>query len=46
MTILVVGDRSKIEGPLRSIPFVKNIRLLDQEGNPLPEPVAPRPVAK
>jgi zinc protease len=46
MTILVVGDRSKIDGPLRSIPFVKSILLLDKEGNPLPEPAAPKSVAK
>ena len=40
MTILVVGDRSKIEGPLRSLPFVKSIRFLDTEGNPMPESAA------
>ena len=37
MTILVVGDRSRIEAPLRSLPFVKTIRLLDVQGSPLPE---------
>jgi zinc protease len=43
MTILVVGDRSKIEGPLKSLPFVKSIRLLDVQGNPLQAPVASTP---
>ena len=37
LTILVVGDRSKIEAALRSIPLVKSIRLLDSQGDPLPE---------
>jgi zinc protease len=37
MTILVVGDRAKVEGPLKSLPFVKEIRRLDAEGNPLPD---------
>ena len=41
MTILVVGDRSQIEGPLKTLPFVKAIRRLDAEGNPLPD-AAPR----
>ena len=36
MTILVVGDRAKIEGPLKSLPFVKAIQLLDVDGNPIP----------
>ena len=45
MTILVVGDRSKIEGPLKSIPFVKSIRLLDAQGNPLPGQAVPKSVA-
>jgi zinc protease len=43
MTIMVVGDRSKIEGPLKSPPFVSSIRLLDARGNQLPEPVSPKP---
>jgi len=43
MTILVVGDRLRIEGQLKSLPFVKSIRLLDVRGNPLPEPVSPKP---
>ena len=46
MTILVVGDRSKIEGPLKSIPFVKNICLLDEEGKPLLEMSAPKSIVK
>ena len=44
MTILVVGDRAWIEAPLRSLPFVRTIRLLDTGGNPLPNPPAPIPV--
>jgi zinc protease len=43
MTILVVGDRSQIEGQLKRLPFVSSIRLLDARGNPLPEPVSPKP---
>jgi zinc protease len=35
MSILIVGDQSKIEKPLRSLPFVKAIELLDNEGGPL-----------
>jgi zinc protease len=37
MTVLVVGDKSKVEGPLSSLPFGKTIHLLDAEGNPLGE---------
>jgi zinc protease len=43
MTILIVGDRSWIEEPLRTLPFVKTIRLLDREGKPLPRAVAWKP---
>jgi zinc protease len=35
-TILVVGDRARIEAPLKTLPFVKSIRLLDPQGDPLP----------
>ncbi len=35
-TILVVGDRARIEAPLKTLPFVKSIRLLDPHGEPLP----------
>ena len=42
LTILVVGDRSKIEGQLKDIPFVKGIRILDGQGNPLPDPAPPQ----
>ena len=35
MSILVVGDRSQIEGPLKSLPFVPAIQRLDTEGNAL-----------
>jgi zinc protease len=34
LTILVVGDRAKIEPGLKSLDFGKNIQLLDPEGNP------------
>jgi zinc protease len=37
MTVLVVGDKSQVEGPLRSLPFGKTIHLLDAEGNPIGE---------
>lgn len=37
MTTLVVGDRGWIEASLRALPFVKRIRLLDSQGNPLPD---------
>jgi zinc protease len=40
ITILVVGDRSKVEGPLKTLPFARVVNLLDPEGNPLPEPTA------
>ena len=38
ITILVVGDRSKVEGPLKTLPFVRVVNLLDPEGNPLARP--------
>jgi zinc protease len=38
MTVLIVGDRSKIDGPLKSLPWVKGIRPLDPEGNFLNSP--------
>jgi zinc protease len=41
MTCLVVGDRGWIEPQLRSLSFVKKIRLLDSRGNPLPDSPAP-----
>jgi zinc protease len=40
MTILVVGDRAQIERPLKRLPFVAAVQLLDREGNPLPAPAA------
>lgn len=40
MTILVVGDRSKVEGSLKSLPFAKQVAFLDSEGNPLPPSAA------
>jgi zinc protease len=36
MSILIVGDRSQIEAPLLSLPFVQDIERLDPLGNPLP----------
>jgi zinc protease len=44
LTILVVGDRSKIEGQLKDIPFVKSIRRLDEQGNPMPDLATPKSV--
>ena len=46
MTILVVGDRSKIVASLESLPFVKTIRLLDAEGNPIGDALVPKQVSK
>jgi hypothetical protein len=40
MTILVVGDRSKVESSLKSLPFAKQVAFLDSEGNPLPPSAA------
>ena len=45
MTILVVGDRSLVEGPLKSLPFVQTIQRLDTEGNPLAPPASAKPAA-
>ena len=36
MTILVVGDRAKIEGPLKTLPYAKDIIFVDTDGNPVP----------
>ncbi len=42
MTILVVGDRTKVEPELKDLPFAKVINVLDTEGNPLAaNPAAP-----
>ena len=35
MTILIVGDRKKIEAELKSLPYAQVINALDTEGNPL-----------
>ena len=43
MTVLVVGDRALIEDSLRTLPFVKSIRLLDAQGNSVLESVALKP---
>jgi len=45
MSILVVGDRSQIEGPLKSLPFVATVRPLDNEGNPVLPPGNAKPAA-
>ncbi len=42
MSILIVGDRSQIEGPLKSLPFAKAIQRLDTEGNALAAPATDR----
>ena len=34
MTIVVVGDKSKVETTLKALPFAKEVILLDNEGNP------------
>ncbi len=36
MVILVVGDRSKVEPALKTLPFAKVINAVDPDGNPLP----------
>jgi hypothetical protein len=36
MVILVVGDRSKVEESLKSLPYAKVINVLDPDGNPVP----------
>jgi zinc protease len=43
MTVLLVGDRAQVEGPLKALPWVKAIHRLDAEGNPLPRTAASRP---
>jgi zinc protease len=45
MAILVVGDRSVIEKPLKSLPFVDKIERLDTEGDPVPEDARAKPAA-
>ena len=37
MTILIVGDRKKIEAGLKELPYAKVINVLDAEGNPAPD---------
>ncbi len=37
LTILIVGDRSKIEEKLKTLPYAQVITVLDPEGNPLPQ---------
>ena len=45
MAILVVGDRSAIEGPLKSLPFVDKIQRLDADGDPVPDNTRAKPAA-
>ncbi len=45
MTILIVGDRSQIEAPLSSLPFVQSIKHVDTQGNPVADPAVDRPAA-
>jgi zinc protease len=45
MTILVVGERSQIEKPLASLPFVPSIQRLDAQGNPVRDSAALKPAA-
>jgi zinc protease len=42
---LVVGDRSVIEKPLKTLPFVDKIQRLNTEGDPVPENAAAKPAA-
>jgi zinc protease len=37
--VLVVGDQSAIENPLKSLPFVEKIQRLSAEGEPIPDKV-------
>jgi zinc protease len=45
MTILIVGERSQIEKPLLSLPFVRSIEQLDALGNPVRESTTLKPGA-
>jgi zinc protease len=38
MSILIVGDRSQVEGPLKSLPFAPSIQRLDTDGNAVAPP--------
>jgi zinc protease len=45
MAILVVGDRTQVERPLQSLPFVKSIQRLDSDGNSLAPPAPAKAAA-
>ncbi len=45
MSILIVGDRSLVEGPVQSLPFAQSIQRLDSEGNALAPPANTKPAA-
>ena len=36
MTVLIVGDRATIESEIKTLPFAKEIILLDADGKPIP----------
>jgi zinc protease len=46
MTTLIVGDRSQIEGPIKSLPFVERIQQLTSEGKHLETPAAKKAAAR
>ena len=37
MVVLVVGDRSKVEPALKTLPYARILNVLDPDGNPLPD---------
>jgi zinc protease len=45
MAVLVAGDRSQVEGQLKTLPFVDAIQLIDAEGNPVGEKSRAKPAA-
>jgi zinc protease len=45
MSILIVGDRSQLEGPLKGLPFVPAIQRLDTEGNAVAPPAKTKAAA-
>ena len=45
MSILIVGDRSLVEGPLKRLPFIPAIQRIDTEGNALAPAASAKPAA-
>ena len=41
MVVLIVGDKSKVEGPIRTLEFANEVRVLDNEGNPVTTSTVP-----